>query len=73
MIVGSKKYSKFKYVKNDNSYEGLSVLRGESELKGMSKSRRFDESRVKCFSCHKIRHLIRDFLEMREMMILLIL
>ena len=49
--VKSKEFSKSKDLKIEDSGEGLNVSRGEGERKGMSKPKRFDKSKVKCFNC----------------------
>ena len=45
----SKEFSKSKDLKIEDSGEGLNVSRGGGERKGMSKSKRSDNSKVKCF------------------------
>lgn len=44
----------------DDSGEGLSVSKSRSERKGMSKSNRFDKSKLKCFTCHKTSDSMMD-------------
>ena len=58
--VKSKEFSKSKDLKIEDSGEGLNVSRGGGERKGMSKSKRSDKSKVKCFNCQKIGHFKRD-------------
>lgn len=48
--------------KIDDSGECLSVSKERNERRWMSKSKRFDKSRIKCFICHTS-HFIRDCLE----------
>ena len=59
----SKEFSKSKDLKIEDSGEGLNVSRGGGEHKGMSKSKRSDKSKLKCFNCQKISHFKRDRLE----------
>lgn len=57
--VRSKDFFKVKDLKINDSGENLSVSRGGSERRGMSKSNRFDKSMVKYFTCKK-NHFMRD-------------
>lgn len=47
----SKEFSKVRDFKIDDNGEDLSDLRGGSERRGISKSKGFDKSKVKCFTC----------------------
>lgn len=60
-IVRSKEFSKVKDLKIDDSGEDLSVSREGIEHREMSKSKRFDKSRVKCFTRQKIDHFKRGY------------
>lgn len=51
MVVRSKEFAKVKDLKINDSGKILSISRGGGEHKGMSKSKRFDKSTVKCFNC----------------------
>lgn len=53
MAVRFKELPKMKDLKFYDSGEGLSVSKGESEHIRMSKSKRFDNLKVKCFTCIK--------------------
>src|SRR3954465_923163 len=61
--VKSKEFSKLKDLKIEDSDEGLNVSRGGVALKGMSKSKRSDKSKIKYFNCQKIGHFKRDCFE----------
>lgn len=62
--MASKEFSNVRDFKIDNNGEGSSVSRGGSENIGMYKSKRFDNSKVKRFTCEK-NHFIRDCPEMK--------
>ena len=58
--VKSKEFSKSKDLKIEDNGEDLNVSRGGGGRKGMSKSKRSDKSKIKCFNCQKIGHFRRD-------------
>lgn len=58
--VRSKEFWKVKDLKINDNGEGLSDSKGRIECKWMSKSKRFDKSRVKYFNCKKNHSLQRD-------------
>lgn len=70
-VVRLKELSKLKDLKVDDSGKGLSVSIGRSGSRGKkgkrykskSKSKVFDKSKFKCFTCHKTCHFKRDCLE----------
>lgn len=47
-------------MKIDDNGECLSVLKGGSEHRGLSKSKRFVKSKVKFNTCGKLGHFMRD-------------
>lgn len=47
-------------LKNDDSGEYFSISKGESGCKGMSKSNRFNNLRVNCFTYQNVAHFVRD-------------
>lgn len=62
--ASSKEFLKVRYLKTGNNFEGLSVSRGGSKHGWISKSKRLGISKViKCFTYHKIGHLMRDYPE----------
>lgn len=64
-IVRSKEFSNVENLKIGDRGEGLSFSREGRGCRGVSKLNSIYKSNVKCFSCHKIDHFMRDYPEMK--------
>lgn len=65
LAVRYNEFSKVCDLMIDDSGEGLSISRWGSEHRRMPKSKSFDNSKVKWFTCHKTSHFIKDYTEKR--------